>query len=184
MKGNRAAVAAVLAIVLIAAAWWVIRRGSAGEPVDLLAQWESAEKRPSPEIFTVRDVALGGESKRAIVITPSPGTRLIWKVRVPDDAWLRIYVGLLPEVWEQEGDGVLFRVGVSAGGQFEDLVQQHVDPFKNKGDRKWISMMVDLSTYAGEDVELILNTNASLPGPAPDARNDAAVWGAPEIVIR
>jgi hypothetical protein len=184
MKGNRAAVAAVLAIVLVAAGWWLFKRGNSGEGVDLLAQWESAEKRPNAETFAVRDVTLNGETRRAIVVTPAEGTRLIWKVRVPDDAWLRLSVGLLPDVWEKEGDGVLFRVGVSGYTGFEDLVKQHVDPLKNKGDRKWISLMVDLGSYAGEDVEVILNTNASLPGVAPSSQNDAAVWGAPEIVIR
>lgn len=184
MKGNRPAIAAVLAIVLLVAGWWLFRRGSAGEPVDLLSQYAEAEKRPSAETFELKEADLAGDRKRAIEVQPGPGTRLIWKVRVPDDAWLRIFVGLAPEAWEQEGDGVLFRIGVSDGRTFEDLVQQHVNPFGNKGDRKWVPVMVDLATYAGEEVQLILNTNASQPGKEIDQRADHALWGAPEIVIR
>ena len=59
-----------------------------------------------------------------------------------------------------------------------------VSPFANPGDRKWIQVWVDLSAYAGEDVELIFNTR---PGPddnASDTRNDLPVWGDPEIIVR
>ena len=44
--------------------------------------------------------------------------------------------------------------------------------------------MVDLSAYGGEEVDLIFNTYASPPGKGSDQRNDLALWGAPEIVIR
>ena len=44
--------------------------------------------------------------------------------------------------------------------------------------------MVDLSAYAGEDVDIMLNTYGSTPGKPGDIRNDLAVWGMPEIVIR
>jgi hypothetical protein len=44
--------------------------------------------------------------------------------------------------------------------------------------------MVDLSAYAGQDMEIIFNTRESGPGQGPDARNDLPLWGAPEIVMR
>src|SRR5687768_7207837 len=184
MKGNRAAIAAVLVIVLVLAGWWLFKRGSAGEGVDLLARWDQAVKRPSPDIFQVMDVNLAGETRKAIAVKPLGGSRLIWKLRVPDDAWVGVSVGLQPEAWEQEGDGILFRVGVSDGRTFEDLIKQHVNPFANKGERKWIPLFVDLSAYAGEEIELIFNTNASVPEKAEDQRGDLALWGAPSIVIR
>ena len=43
---------------------------------------------------------------------------------------------------------------------------------------------MDLSQYAGSQVDLIFNTNASLPGQGDDAAFDWAVWGEPEIFIR
>lgn len=183
MKGNRAVLAAVVAIVLVLTGWWLFKRGSAGEAVDLLARYDEAVKRPAPDTFQVKDVDLNGEVKKAIAVAPGAGTRLTWKLRVPDDAWVGVSVGLQPEAWKQEGDGVLFRVGVSDGRAYEDLIKQHINPFANQGERKWIPMFVDLSAYAGEEVELIFNTNSSLPG-ADDQRGDLAVWGAPSIVIR
>lgn len=184
MRGNRAVIATVVAIVLVVGGWWLFARGETGEPIDLLARFAEAEKRPAPGTFTVREVELSGQTRKAIVVEPGPASRLRWMVQVPDDAWISVAVGLLPEAWEKEGDGVLFRVGVSDGRTFEDLVTQNVNPFVNKGDRRWIPVMIDLSAYAGEEVELNFNTNSSMPGQPEDHRNDMAVWGAPEIVVR
>jgi hypothetical protein len=43
---------------------------------------------------------------------------------------------------------------------------------------------VDLSAYAGQDVSLILNTNASPPDQGNDTRHDQPVWGAPAVVTK
>ena len=85
---------------------------------------------------------------------------------------------------EKEGDGIKFMVGVSDGRAFEQLFEQHVNPFANQGERKWIDVRVDLSTYAGEEVDLVFNTFASAPGQGADQRNDDGLWGSPEIVVR
>jgi hypothetical protein len=60
----------------------------------------------------------------------------------------------------------------------------HVDPFHNKGDRKWIQMFADVSQYSGEEVEVIFNTNNSMPGTPDNRDNDTALFGDPQIVIR
>lgn len=182
MKGNRAALAAVVLIVLVAFGWWLFKRGSRGESIDLLVRFAEAEKKPSSGTFEVIEAELNGEKKRAIFTTPS--SRIIFRVRVPDDGWLKVSVGMKPESWDKEGDGVLFHVGVSDGRAFDKLFSQHLNPFVNAGDRRWVPSYVDLSAYAGEDVEIVFNTNTSLPGKGDDPRNDTALWGAPEIVIR
>jgi hypothetical protein len=94
-----------------------------------------------------------------------------------------VAVGLKPEAWEKPGDGVLFLVGVSDGRTYEPLFKQHLNPSANQGERRWIPVMVDLSAYAGEEVDVIFNTYNSEPG-KDDRQNDLALWGAPEIVIR
>jgi len=48
----------------------------------------------------------------------------------------------------------------------------------------WIPVAVDLSAYAGDEVEVIFNTNVSVPGKVDDARNDTALFATPEIVVR
>jgi hypothetical protein len=43
---------------------------------------------------------------------------------------------------------------------------------------------VDVSAYGGEEVEVILNTRSGPAGKEGDIRNDLALWGSPEIVVR
>ena len=64
-----------------------------------------------------------------------------------------------------------------------------MNPFGNASDKGWKEVVLDLSTYAGETVDLIFNTHSSAP-PAPgtpptdDRNGDLALWGAPRIVVQ
>jgi hypothetical protein len=178
MKNSRAVLTAVVILIVAAAGWFVFRRGSA-ERIDLLAQYDQAEKGAG---FSVADVTLAGETRRAIV-APANG-RIKFRVRVPDDGWLKVALGIKPEAWTIEGNGVYFFAGVSDGRAFEQLFTQTVNPFANPSERRWIPVTVDLSAYAGEEMEVILNTRASGPGGPADDRGDLPVWGVPEIVRR
>ncbi len=179
MKGNRAVFTAIVILIVILAGWWLFRREGPGQ-IDLLTQYDQAQKDGKP--FALEQVRLGDETKRAI--SAPPNGRLRFHVRVPDDGWLKVSLGLKPEAWEKEGNGVYFFVGVSDGRAYEDLFTQTVNPFKNASERRWIPVMVDLSAYAGQDMEIVFNTRASAPGQGPDDRNDLPVWGTPEIVTR
>ena len=182
MKGNRAVLTAIVVVVLIITGWWLFKRSNRGPAIDLISTFESATKKPTGAMFQVVDADLNGERKRAI-LTEAP-TRMIWKVKIPDDGWIKASLGLKPETWEKEGDGVLFRIGVSDGRTFEDLLTLHVDPFHSKSDRRWIPVFVDVSQYAGEEVEVIFNTNNSMPGTPENRDNDTALFATPEIVVR
>jgi hypothetical protein len=182
MKGNRAVLTAVVILVLIVAGWWLFKRSNRGPSVDLLATYDAAVKKAPSGIIELTDADLNGDKKRAIYTVPP--SRITWKTHVPDDGWLKVDLGLKPEAWEKEGNGVWFYVGVSDGHSYEELFSQHVDPFNNKSDRRWVPIFVDLSAYAGEDVEVVFNTRTSAERSPEDPRNDLALWGAPEIVIR
>ena len=179
MKNSRAVLTAVVILLVAVAGWFVFRRGGA-EQVDLLTQYEQAQKKGGD--FTVADVTLDGVTKKAIAAPPN--SRITFHVRVPDDGWLRVSLGLKPEAWTVEGNGVHFYAGVSDGRVFEPLFTQTVNPFANASERRWIPVMVDLSAYAGEEMDIILNTVTSGPGVAPDDRGDMPLWGAPELVRR
>jgi hypothetical protein len=184
MKGNRAIITAVVILLVFITGWWLFRRARSGETIELLTRFDAAEKGPTPETFSLTEVTIDGDTKRAIAVAPSVGTRLKYFVRIPDNGWLSVNLGLKPEAWQQEGDGVLFRVIVSDGRASDTLFTHYMNPFGNPTDRKWIPVLVDLSAYAGEQVELMFNTNASQPNKHGDLRNDLAVWGAPAIVVR
>ncbi len=185
-------VALVLLLVVVAAGFWYFRTGRAPETavalVDLYpAAYGAGDARtnvePKEAAFRLEDVSLGGETRKAIYMVPT--SRLTFRrVAIPENAWLRTWLGLKEEAWTQSTDGVLFRFGVSDGRTYDELIKQHVDPLHNTGDRRWVPVTVDLSAYAGQEVDLIFNTNSSLPGRGDDNRFDFAVWGQPEIFIQ
>ena len=184
MKGNRAIVTAVVVVLVLGLGYYLLRRSGSAGAIDLLARFDQATKAPASGSFPVVDATLGNETKKAIAPPGGPGTRITWKIRVPDDGWLRVNLGLKPEAWQKPGDGVLFMVLVSDGKASDQLFTQHVDPFNNAADRRWIPVMVDLSAYGGEEVNLMFNTYASPPKVPGNMDNDMPLWGAPEIVIR
>jgi hypothetical protein len=179
MKSN----CVVMVAVVLTSLMFTGCRGN-GERVDLISVFDGVQKRPDASAFSVGEVTLNNETRRAIAVSPLPGSRLTWKVKVPEDGWLNVAVGMKPEAWEKEGNGVLFTVGISDGRAYDPLFSQHVNPFANTADRRWIPVWVDVSAYGGEEVDVILNTLASPAKQEADLRNDLAVWGEPIIVVR
>ena len=185
MKNYRWLLAVALAVIIVLG-FWIWRRGSIPQEIDLIAAFPTAEKRTSlsavDRAFNIVSITIDGQSQRAIFMHPT--SRLIWKVTVPHNGWLRTSLALRPESWKLEGDGVLFRIGVSDGRKYDELLNQHVNPHAVPEDRRWIPVTVDLSPYAGQQVDVIFNTNNSPPRTRPaDQRNDWAVWGSPQIYV-
>ena len=152
-----------------------------------MAQFPSAEKRSNGSlelVFAIQDVAIQGETRHSIYMHPT--SRLIFaKQTVPDNGRLRAWIAVKEEAWTQDGsDGVLFRFGVADGRDYFELLNQHVDPRHQSGDRGWLAVDVDLSAYAGQQVDLVFNTNASLPKQGDNAAFDFAVWGDPALIER
>jgi hypothetical protein len=182
---HRAVLAAAVTSLLVAGACGAERR-EAPASILLLDRYAQAEKRSNlslDEAFALVDVTIGGEERAAIFMHPT--SRLIFSgIDLPHDAWLRTWIALRPEVWEREtGDGALFRFGIADGRTYDDLVREYVDPRNQPGDRRWIPVEVDLSPYGGLVVDLIFNTESTVPGGTDEPTNDWAVWGAPEIVV-
>ena len=173
--------------VLLAIVLWFVLSPSGDERVtaDLIDQFDSAvEKRPNPEVFSLVDATIGGESHRAIQVTQT--SRLVYSVTVPDDGELRFSAGLQESAWDTPGDGVLFRILVGAGGDPFEALNVHIDPHNNPGARMWHDLSVDLSEYSGETIELFFKTNASPPIPPgrDDGNGDLALWGDPRVIAR
>ena len=183
MSAKRWVVVVAVAVVVVAVVFWSRRRQAAPPvAVRLVDQFATIEKRsnlPLEKAFALVDVTIRGETKRCVFACPT--SRIVWKVTPPPDSWLSTSLALKPEVWDKPGDGVLFRIGISDGRTYEELLNRHVDPANVQADRGWIPVSIDLSAYGGRSVDLIFNTNSSLPGKGDDTRNDDAVWASPEI---
>jgi hypothetical protein len=184
MKRSYLIVAAV--VVVLAAGWWVYKRNKGADvAIDLVAQFPSAEKRSNGAlelVFAIQDVAIKGETRHSIYMHPT--SRMTYKITVPHDGWFRAWLGLKEEAWDKQSDGVLFRIAVADGRDYDEVVNQHVDPANNPGDRRWVPVVADLSAYAGQQVDLVINTNSSIPGHGDNAAWDFAVIGDPAIIVK
>ncbi|HUL74521.1 MAG TPA: hypothetical protein VLT86_15540 [Vicinamibacterales bacterium] len=178
------------AVVLVAAAlaFWLARSGGERVAIDLVQEFPTATiKRPTPDVFSVVDATINGVTKKSL-FTKDP-SRVGWHFTVPQDAWLRVSLGVQEPGWTMPGDGVVFQIGITDGKTYEELLRLRVNPYSEPSDRQWKDLTLDLSPHAGESVDLIFNTLAS-PDPAPgqppkdDRNGDLALWGAPRVVVK
>lgn len=138
---------------------------------------QASVRRPGPEVFAVRDVTVGGVTRRAITVTQA--SRIAWDLDVPAHAWLEGFVAMEEAAWAAAGDGVLVRVGVSFEDRYEEFLTQTINPSVVADDRRWIPFTVDLSPFAGRRLSLIFNTGANN---TPD--NDLTAWGDLRVVTK
>lgn len=175
----------VLAACVVLFLW--MRSGGGPEVViDLVDAFPEAEKRtnaPSLDMaFALEEVTIAGVRKRCIYATPE--ARIIWSVVMPDAARLETSFGMREDSWDKlHSNGAQFRIGISDGVEYTELLRQVVDPTSNQSDRRWQSVTLDLGRYAGRQVQVIFNTD---PGPPGDGNTayDFSVWGEPRIVGR
>ncbi len=173
-----------LGVVALVVAYLALRPAGDRIAMDLIEQLPNAkDRRPNPDVFQVTDATLAGKREHAILVKQP--SRIKYNLTVPDEAWLKFSLGLTEESWTVQGDGVLFQIGVSSGPEYVELLNLVVNPYGNPSDRGWQPLVLDLSQFAGENVDLIFNTYASPPPNTERDRNgDNALWGAPRIVIR
>lgn len=170
-----------IVLALAAVAVWQMSSGAPAVAIDLVVQLPKATQlRPSPETFQTADIRIAGDTKRSIYAAEP--SRIIWEEVVPERGWLSMSLGVREEAWTREGSGVLFLIGISHEGRYEELVSLVVNPYANAADRQWLPLLLDLAPWAGQRVELVLNTRVAHP--EANAANHLAVWGAPAIVTR
>lgn len=175
-------------VLAVAVAWFALRPGGNGnltaDLVELFPTDAVTQRRPNPETFEVVQATIAGDTRPAILAKES--SRLVYRVQVPDNGELRVGLGLREEAWTVQGDGVLFRILIGAGGPPEEVLNLVINPFGNPNDRVWHDISIDLTEYAGETIELYFNTNASPPSrpPVNDTNGDLALWGAPGVYAR
>jgi hypothetical protein len=148
--------------------------------VDRFPESRKRSALPESEAFSVYDVTIAGNTRRAIYARPA--ARMTWTIDIPEGSRFQAHLGLREEGWDRPGDGVVFRVGISDGQTYTELLARQVNPNGVPGDRAWVPVVLDLSAFAGRRVDLILNTDNSPAGAPPSTVGDLAVWGEPEIV--
>jgi hypothetical protein len=165
----------VLAVLVL---WLLFRGGSENVVVNFVDNFdESVERRPVSATFSVENITIAGQTKRAIV---APGaSRIAWTVTIPENAWLLVSGALKEEAWTTKGDGVLMHVSMND----DQVMSMVIDPFGDPAQRKWNDFEIDLTEFAGETLNVFLKTNPSSRG-ANNSDGDMPVWGEPRIITR
>ena len=115
---------------------------------------------------------------RAVIFAHAPA-RISFPLDVPrTPSFLWVSPALDPLAWGWGGDGVTFRVRVAQEGSDTVLWERHLTP-GNPADQYWVEAFVPLDAYAGQRVNLVLETD---PGPAGNADADRAGWGMPWLM--
>jgi len=115
--------------------------------------------------------------KEVIFWSPQPdGKSYIYydNIELSTKPLLKFSIGTSPDAWEEEGDGVLFEIYVD-----NDVVfSKYIDPKNNLSDRKWYNFELDLSDYAGRNVQIKFATS----GNPNNVVDDYALWGDPILI--
>jgi hypothetical protein len=184
LKRTSAIVVAVVVLLAGAAAYWFWFRVP-DESIDLVEAFRAAEKRTPMDpgaAFAMDPQTIKGETKPSIFAHP-PSRIIFHDVVVPAHARLDLFLAIKEEAWSKGTDGVYFRVGVSLGENYKDLLKRTVDPYRVEGDRGWVPVSIDLAEYAGKTVNVVFNTHESSPGVNPNGMYDFAIFGAPVIRV-
>jgi hypothetical protein len=81
-----------------------------------------------------------------------------------------VSLGSREEGWTRDTGGVAFRVTIDDKSLFEKTLL----PASRPADRQWRDVLIDLSAYAGENLDIYLKTD----------RGSSPAWGTPVIVTR
>ena len=111
------------------------------------------------------------------VIPGSPPSRIVLRTDIPKGGVLHVSAGI-PEDKQSKG-AVEFVVSVMDRGQTKTLLSQVIDPISRAEHRGYVDLKADLSSFAGKDREIMLETRAF----EPDGDLFRAFWGAPAISV-
>lgn len=142
--------------------------------IDLLANLDSAELRPSPtDPIQTDSFQLNDEPAYPTLFMHAEGSAT-FHLTLPDAVpCFRADAALDPVSWGWGGDGADFRVFING----VQMVEQYVA--NTPAERFWRPLLLDLSAWAGQPITLTLATG---PGPHVDFTGDRAGWGLPRIV--
>ncbi len=118
------------------------------------------------------------------VIYQHPANALSYPVHVQPDTVFEFGYGFDPAVWTlAEGDGVRFDIEISTGGDPYLLWSRYIDPKNVESDRHWFYESINMSQFAGKDVEITLRTwPDSSANPDGNVVYDWVYWVNPRLV--
>ena len=143
----------------------------------LLFRFPEAEVEASPDgPVGIHPVKVGGE-ERPSLYAPAPSRVRFRSVAIPRGAHLVFGIGLIDSTIERETDGTLFRVAVAESSGAAEPIWSRALPFDGeKKNKRWRDVDIDLSRFAGREVDLLLETRR-----IGDHANGWGAWSMPVI---
>jgi hypothetical protein len=129
-----------------------------------------------PDVFKIGDAETS--TLRGFLQHP-PSSRLSYKTVIDPAAPVFEARAVIKKEAFVGSDGVGFRLEVKAGDRIETVFETLLDPRDKPADRNGRVVHVDLTRYAGREVELLFSTD---PGPAGNAAMDWGGWAALRFV--
>lgn len=127
---------------------------------------------PQPDHVGLQSFNINGD--RRTVLFMHPPASATYTLAIPPEATLRFAIAADPNLWgTQVGDGMNFEIIMSYQGVKSLIFTQYINAKERPEERRWFDQEVSLKAYAGDRIELTLQTN---PGPAEDSRYDGAGW--------
>lgn len=115
-----------------------------------------------------------------VTTLPDATVAVTYRLRPAGGDRLEISYGLNPDHWlDSPPPRVRFTLSIDAGGEEHQMLAAGLDPQQRERDRRWVETEVDLSTWAGSSIDLILRVTGE---PGAPARADLAGWGDPRLV--
>jgi hypothetical protein len=147
---------------------------------DIIANRGVTERLVDPALVKLEQWEILGEEREVLFVHPavSGSTALVFPVKIEPATTFQADLAVAPEAWTLEGDGLAFSLYVENNAGMQLVYSSYLDPKHHQQDRRWVPLQVDLSSFGGELVRLILVVGS---GPAGDQRYDWAGWGKPRL---
>jgi hypothetical protein len=135
----------------------------------------------------VRAIVANGDSRVAIKQIPinpwdshTVDSELIYtKVPVLPGSKLSFGIGMDPDVWSKDTDGVVFKIQIQDDEGIHEIFSSYTNPNIDPADRRWQDYSLDLDKFSGKSVAIYFVTT---PGPNHSNSWDWAYWSNPLVL--
>ncbi len=146
---------------------------------DLMKHFAEAQVRAGgPDHVKAGELIYAAGDGRFCLFAHPPSEVIFPQAPIHQNGQLNFGVGIHQDAWDGTNDGVHFLVEVvDEAGRRHDVYERHVDPRQRTEDRRWFDETVDLSSFSGQQIQIVLKTEAGQ-----SSQNDWAAWSGPWLL--
>ena len=136
-----------------------------------------------PNYVTLTHFTIQQSCRKVLLVHPPADPKRATQVTfpafiVPANSMLEFGIGILPAMW-QNSDGVQFVAEIKGKNYCRPIFTKYLNPRNKREDRHWHDVVVPLTKYVGEEVQLVFKTKAGK-----NNYFDHAGWSYPAVTIK